>query len=309
MELEGYELVNRAIQLALDLRREVNSHPLISKYFRILGADEMIPTGFRDSGFVDYLNPGTNWVTTVKAMREDEFALDVTRLTLVCGSAGFDGTQFKNILAAQYDIQLNKTSRNSVLLQTNINNTRSDIAQLIKVLVEISQGIDKKLAEGGASAQQAFSARVKSLMTDVPDLPNFTSFFKRFREDPTSATGEGDMRTAFFGAYRGEQCEHVKLFSPEIDKRLKEGPELVSANFVIPYPPGFPIMVPGQVINAETIQFMRKLDVKEIHGYEAALGLKLLNPAFLQSVRKPDPDSSDSAKNPKRKTVRATAAD
>ena len=33
MELEGYELVNRAIQLALDIRREVNTHPLISKVF------------------------------------------------------------------------------------------------------------------------------------------------------------------------------------------------------------------------------------------------------------------------------------
>ena len=84
----------------------------------------------------------------------------------------------------------------------------------------------------------------------------------------------------FFAAYRQEQCEHLKLSSPEIDKRLKEGPELVSANFVIPYPPGFPIMVPGQVINAQTIEFMRKLDVKEIHGFSAALGLKLLNPAI-----------------------------
>ena len=26
-------------------------------------------------------------------------------------------------------------------------------------------------------------------------------------------------------------------------------------------------MVPGQVIKADTIEFMRKLDVKEIHGY------------------------------------------
>jgi arginine decarboxylase len=57
---------------------------------------------------------------------------------------------------------------------------------------------------------------------------------------------------------------------------LKEGPDLVSANFVIPYPPGFPIMVPGQVITRETIDFMRKLDVKEIHGYDAAEGLKLV---------------------------------
>ncbi len=283
MDLEGYELVNRAIQLALDVRREVNSHPLISKYFRVLGADEMIPPGFRNSGFIDYLAPGTNWATVVDALREDEFALDVTRLTLICGSAGFDGTQFKNMLAADYDIQLNKTSRNSVLLQTNINNTRSDIAHLIKVLVEISKGIDKRLAEGGSVVQSAFAARVHSLMEDVPNLPNFTNFYNTFREDPSSLTNEGDIRSAFFGAYRESQCEHLRLFSPEIDERLETGPELVSANFVIPYPPGFPIMVPGQVINKETIEFMRKLDVKEIHGFEAALGLKLLKPSFLQA--------------------------
>jgi arginine decarboxylase len=307
MELEGYELVNRSIQLALDLRREVNSHPLISKYFRILGADEMIPAEYRNSGFVDYLTPGANWATAVKALKEDEFALDVTRLTLVCGSAGFDGTQFKNLLAAEYDIQLNKTSRNSVLLQTNINNTRSDIAQLIKVLVQISQGIEKKLADGGTTAKQTFAARVKSLMTDVPDLPNFSSFFDRFRENPSSITSEGDMRSAFFSAYRQEQCEHLKLSSPEIDKRLKDGPALVSANFVIPYPPGFPIMVPGQVIDAQTIEFMRKLDVKEIHGFSAALGLKLLNPAFLQAA-KPPANSADDSKS-KRKSARAHAAD
>ena len=305
MELEGYELVNRAIQLALDVRREVNSHPLVSKYFRVLGADDLIPAEFRSSGFVDYLTPGVNWAKAVEALREDEFALDVTRLTLACGSAGFDGTQFKNMLAADYDIQLNKTSRNSVLLQTNINNTRSDIAQLIKVLVEISQGIEKKLADGGSAAQQAFAARVKSLMTDVPNLPNFTSFFSRFREDPSSITSEGDMRSAFFAAYREKQCEHLKLFSPEIDKRLKDGPELVSANFVIPYPPGFPIMVPGQVIDAETIGFMRKLDVKEIHGYTAALGLKLLNPAVLKSAKPPNNDVTHAAKTAKRKSAAA----
>jgi arginine decarboxylase len=303
MELEGYELVNRAIQLALDFRREVKSHPLISKYFRVLGADELIPSEFRNSGFVDYLTPGVNWATAVKALREDEVALDVTRLTLVCGSAGFDGTQFKSLLAADFDIQLNKTSRNSVLLQTNINNTRSDIAQLIKVLVQISQGIEKKLGEGGGAAKQAFEARVKSLMTDVPDLPNFSCFFEQYREDPSSKTSEGDMRSAFFAAYRQQQCEHIKLSSPEIDKRLKSGPELISANFVIPYPPGFPIMVPGQVINAETIGFMRKLDVKEIHGYTASLGLKLLNPVVLQSAKTQGGSVARAGRNAKHKSA------
>jgi arginine decarboxylase len=146
-------------------------------------------------------------------------------------------------------------------------------------------------------------------MTDVPNLPNFSSFYSRFREDPSSLTSEGDMRSAFFGAYREEQCEHLKLSSPAIDKRLKEGPELVSANFVIPYPPGFPIMVPGQVINAETIEFMRKLDVKEIHGFSASLGLKLLNPAAMQSPKATSKSPTPPSGNAKRKLARSAAAD
>ena len=280
MELEGYELVMGAIQNAIEIRREVNHHPLVSRYFRVLDPREMIPEEFRPSGFASFTGSAT-WVDASKAFREDEFVLDPTRLTLVCGTAGFDGTQFKNLLAAEYGIQLNKTSRNSILLQTNINNTRSDVANLLKVLVEISKEIEERLKGGGAAAKEVFDARVKSLMEDVPDLPNFSSFHERFRDDPGGKTLEGDMRSAFYMAYDSARCEHVKLMSPDIDKRLKSGPPLVSAHFVIPYPPGFPIMVPGQVIAADTIEFMRKLDVKEIHGYDAALGLKLIRPAAL----------------------------
>jgi arginine/lysine/ornithine decarboxylase len=278
MELEGYGLVMNAIEIALKIRQALNTHPLISKYFRVLGADAMIPAAHRQSGFVDYLAPGTTWADVVKAIREDEFYLDPTRMTLVCGTAGFDGTEFKGLLADRYGIQLNKTSRNSVLLQSNINNTRSDVAHLIRVLVEICRDIEKRLADGGEAERGAFGARVKSLMTDVPNLPNFSRFHDVFRKDAGRKTPEGDMRTAFFGAYDASLCEYVPLLGAECEKRLKDGPEMVSANFVIPYPPGFPIMVPGQVLTKETIDFMRKLDVKEIHGYEKTRGLKLLKP-------------------------------
>jgi len=165
-----------------------------------------------------------------------------------------------------------------VLLQSNINNTRSDVAHLIRVLVEIARGIEDRLAQGGEAERAAFEARVKSLMTDVPDLPNFSRFHDAFRDDAGENTPEGDMRTAFFSAYDPSLCEYVPLIGEECDRRLREGPEMVSANFVIPYPPGFPIMVPGQVLTQETIDFMRKLDVKEIHGYEKGRGLKLLKP-------------------------------
>src|SRR3954453_22424693 len=284
MELEGYGLVMNAIEIALRIREAINTHPLISRYFRVLGADDMIPSEYRQSGFKDYLAPGTTWAHVVHAMREDEFYLDPTRMTLVCGTAGFDGTQFKGLLASEYDIQLNKTSRNSVLLQSNINNTRSDVAQLIRVLVEICHKIEERLASGGEGARQEFAARVKSLMEDVPDLPNFSRFHDRFRGDAGKHTPEGDIRSGFFSAYKADECEYVPLFGAECDRRLREGPDMVSANFVIPYPPGFPIMVPGQVITQETIDFMRKLDVKEIHGYDAAEGLKLVRSEALAKL-------------------------
>jgi arginine decarboxylase len=296
MELEGYGLVNNAMEIALAIRQAVNNNPLISKYFRILGADAMVPAQYRQTGFVDYLSPGANWATALRSLQDDEFCLDPTRMTLVCGTAGLDGTQFKGILASEYGIQVNKTSRNSVLLQSNINNTRSDVAHLIRVLAEIAGEVDRSLTQGGANAKKTFEARVKSLMTDVPDLPNFSHFHASFRGDAGATTNEGDIRSGFYTAYDAAGCEFIRLADPEIDRRLKAGSDLVSASFVIPYPPGFPIMVPGQVITPETIDFMRKLDVKEIHGYDAREGLKLVRTEALAKIGRPKPGAAPKLK-------------
>ena len=129
MELEGYKLTMKATELSLLIRRKINNHPLISKYFHILTSEEIIPKEFRTSGIKEYGPPNSTWKDAIEAWNNDEFALDPTRMTLVCGTAGYDGTAFKGLLASKYDIQLNKTSRNSILLQVNINNTRSDAAR------------------------------------------------------------------------------------------------------------------------------------------------------------------------------------
>lgn len=114
MELEGYGLTLKMTDTALRLRRTINSHPLISKYFHVATPEDMIPAEFRASGLRDYGPPNASWVETLQAWDDDEFALDPTRLTVICGAAGFDGTQFKGLLAERFDIQINKTSRNSI---------------------------------------------------------------------------------------------------------------------------------------------------------------------------------------------------
>ncbi|QEO16818.1 aminotransferase class I/II-fold pyridoxal phosphate-dependent enzyme [Acetobacter vaccinii] len=276
MELEGYGLVANALQISLEIRKHINSHPIISKYFKVLNSAEMIPDAYRASGLTDYNDADISWGKAVQSIRSDEFLLDPTRMTLFCGAAGFDGTTFKNILADKFNIQLNKTSRNSVLLQSNINNTRSDIALLIRVLLDISQDIEKKLQHDEDGYCRKFQSRITSLVDDLPDLPNFSRFDDRYRDDATTDALHGDIRRAFYDAYNEAECEYILLDSPDIDKRLKDGPVLVSANFVIPYPPGFPILVPGQVITQSIVDFMRKLDVKEIHGFNREAGFKLL---------------------------------
>jgi arginine decarboxylase len=72
----------------------------------------------------------------------------------------------------------------------------------------------------------------------------------------------------------------------EIVEAMDSGRELVSATFVTPYPPGFPILVPGQVVSEEILAFMRALDVTEIHGYEPEFGLQLFTEQALQNFLK-----------------------
>ena len=65
---------------------------------------------------------------------------------------------------------------------------------------------------------------------------------------------------------------------------MDSGQDVVSASFIIPYPPGFPILVPGQVVSREILAFMRALDVNEIHGYRAELGLRVFTHEALSNL-------------------------
>lgn len=120
------------------------------------------------------------------------------------------------------------------------------------------------------------------LCRDLPPLPHFSRFHDAFRLLPAGTTREGDIRKAYFLAYEEERVEYVDL--AEASRLTMSGRALVSANFVTPYPPGFPILVPGQIVNEELLAFMRALDVKEIHGYRPELGLRVFTEAALAAA-------------------------
>jgi arginine decarboxylase len=285
VELEGFELVQKQLEMAMVLRQRISTHPLLKKYFSVLSVGDMIPQEYRGSGIDSYYDSERGWSDIWEAWANDEFALDATRVTLMVGKTGYDGDTFKNaVLMDRYGIQINKTSRNTVLFMTNIGTTRSSLAYLIEILVTVAQELDERLEDASPVERRVYEKRVHAFTEALPPLPDFSRFHDVFRDNPTSGTPEGDIRRAYFLAYDDTACDYLSLSDGSLDQALAAGREIVSAGFIIPYPPGFPILVPGQVVSRQILDFMQALDVKEIHGYRPELGLRVFTEQVLSAM-------------------------
>jgi arginine decarboxylase len=270
MELEGFELVRRQLEMATAFRDAVHNHSSLGRHFRILTAEELIPAEYRGFGG----DSAQDMTDLQQAFEHDEFVLDPSRITLNIGLTGVDGDTFKTAyLMDRYGIQVNKTSRNTVLFMTNIGTTRSSVAYLLEVLIKLAHELDDEVGRMGPLDRRAHELRVLALTSQPPPLPDFSAFHPRFRGDPNGSTPEGNLREAFFLSYSERMCEY--LTGDEAWARLDEGRDVVSATFVTPYPPGFPILVPGQIISRDILEFMRALDTREIHGYLSGLGYRI----------------------------------
>jgi arginine decarboxylase len=121
---------------------------------------------------------------------------------------------------------------------------------------------------------ERFAASVRRMTSDTAPLPDFSGFHPAFRDHSgTVETPEGDVRRAFYLSYDEANCEY--LSGEQIAEKIDAGTDVVSATFVTPYPPGFPVLVPGQVFSREILIFIRELATPEIHGYKPDFGFRV----------------------------------
>jgi arginine decarboxylase len=269
-DLEGYSMVSSAYQKALRIREVVKLDPSINKVFRVLEPNDLIPE--YDHGDVkrtvdyDFSSLGNSW-------KDHELVLDPTRITLLTSGAGLSGNEFKvKYLMDQYGIQVNKTSLNSVLIIVTIGVTWSGVDFLLESLRKIVRKIRPAQATQ-EEIKEIEQEEQRHLRSQIGEAPYPEPGFSRFDENYIAYKGvtAGKIREAFFRAYRPEEVEYISLSDEGLEGR-------VCTRFIIPYPPGFPILVPGQVISEAILRFMRSLDVKEVHGYDAKKGL----PVFVE---------------------------
>jgi len=229
--MEGYKLLSRTLALSQELRAQINS----TGVFRVLELDALLP----------------------EEVKRDNIRLDPTKVTVDISSCGYTVEDLQRELFDRYNIQVEKSTFNTLTLLLTIGTTRSKVSRLYDALMRIAR-------EGRAPRR----------LYRFPEIPGFT----RLRCLP---------RDAFYCG--GEQVPLVD----EKDSIRRELLDRVSADQIVPYPPGIPVLVPGQVITRDIVRYLvgllRSQKRVELHGivYDGYLPcLRVLKPAEERSLRR-----------------------
>jgi arginine decarboxylase len=206
--MEGYKLLSRTLELAQEVRQLINS----TKVFRVLELDDLLP----------------------EAVRDDGIRLDPTKVTIDISGCGYTADDLQKELFERYNIQVEKSTFNTLTLLLTVGTTRSKVSRLYDALMRIAR-----------------QSRQPRRLVQTPEIPAFTqlSFLPR---DAYYCGGE---------------------LVPVFDERERINRKLagrVCADQIVPYPPGIPVLVPGQEITAKISDYLgdllRSTKRMEMHG-------------------------------------------
>ncbi len=208
MELEGYKLLSRTLELAKELREQINS----TGVFRVLELNELLPD----------------------EVKHDGIKLDPTKVTVDISRCGYTVEDLQRELFERFNIQVEKSTFNTLTLLLTIGTTRSKVSRLYDAMMRI--------AREGRSPRRLYQ---------FPDIPAFT----KLRYLPRDAY------------YCGGELLPLLDEKDEVNKALSDR---VCCDQIVPYPPGIPVLVPGQLITREVIDYLvgllRSQKRVEMHG-------------------------------------------
>lgn len=249
MSLDGYSLTEQAIQLAQSLRDTIQNSPILSQVFSVLKWQELILCETA-AGEATHLSTDAG-----------EFSYDPTRILLDIHKSGMDGALFREILMTRYDIQVNKTSAHTLLFIINIGVTRAQIDYLIQVLTEIAASLQAR--PSGSTPRRKIHP--------MPLRRSYADFYVTFKGKNHQAIS---LRKAYYTGCAQDNAVFETLDETLVQK-ISRGLRLYSASFVTPYPPGFPVLIPGQLVTESIALYLMHLQIREVHGYAPAQGLKV----------------------------------
>jgi len=227
--MEGYRLLDRSLKYAAELREKINA----TGVFRALELADLLP----------------------EELAGDGIRLDPTKITIDITASGFSSDELREELFERFNIQVEKSTHNTLTLLLTVGTTRSKVSRLFDALLRL------------AKERRPVRANVR-----MPELPHFT----RLACLP---------RDAFY-----EYGERLPLLDDQGQPNAAlEG--RVCCDQITPYPPGIPVLVPGQVVTPEIVGFLTRLmrmqKSIEMHGLATCDGescLRVLRPHELDAL-------------------------
>jgi arginine/lysine/ornithine decarboxylase len=192
MVLDGYDLLQRTLELSRRARRELSAIPGIT----MLGPEHAAGPG---SGF---------------------YGLDETKLLIGIGQLGMDGREIVKLLNRDYGIQPELAGAEHILCIVTLGNTESDIDRLVVALTQIA-------AQGRIERPSAIdSGMIRDLLAHPPELVL-------------------TPRDAYF--------------APDETVPFDQSSGRIAAEAITPYPPGIPIIMPGERLTRDVTSLLRAL--------------------------------------------------
>lgn len=167
-------------------------------------------------------------------VRNDNIRLDPTKVTIDISSCGMTVDELQQELFTRFNITVEKSTVNTLTLLLTIGTTRSKCSRLYDALMRIAR-----------------EKRAPRRLYRTPDLPPFTELVYLPRD----------------AYYAGGELIPLLDDNDQANRALSGR---ICADQIVPYPPGIPVLVPGQLITDNIVEFLiRYLRVQskvELHG-------------------------------------------
>lgn len=240
----GGEMLCDALRLSGYAREEIRK----IKGFRCMGT-EIIDEKMQAEKMTGNGNEGEgcNYKNAVKA-------LDTTRLVISAKELGLTGYELDELLFERFQVNTELADYENVLAIVTYANTTEDIERLIDACRHISdENINKNHKENHKKNSEEFSLEYNKHMFDKRDgnITEEKAGLKGFPKLPMQAM---TPREAYFA-----QKSNV-LWENCIGG--------ISGEMIAPYPPGIPVIYPGEIITREIWEYVERfrIDGRHIHG-------------------------------------------
>ncbi|MCR4430263.1 MAG: aminotransferase class I/II-fold pyridoxal phosphate-dependent enzyme [Tepidanaerobacteraceae bacterium] len=192
----------------------------------------------------DFINRNTCFYCIGDELKGKEgiFDIDLSRLMINVSETGFTGFEVEHLLRRKYSIYAEYADLCNVYFLVTSGNTKKDIARLMTALMDISNR--RKKYENKKTAFGKNTANARELFKEL------SAVMKRL---PQKAM---EPKDAFFSAGEWITLNHA------VGRIVKKA--------LVPYPPGVPLLMPGEILEKEHIAVIERLRKEgcSIHGMD-----------------------------------------